>query len=348
MTTRDAAAPVYDPNPAHDATGGEVVPGWDEPVTDLDAPCILALDGPAAVDWDAVVNALAAALRRRGTDVVRVDMSGYWHPWPEVVASTSSLGLADDPHFERPAGGRIADLVEVPTLHRAESHEVVVVSGPGAALLEHDVLWYVDLPKRFAEADVAAGWARNLGQRDGDGPATTKRLFYVDWPLLDRHRDDILAAVDRWFDLQDVRRPTSLSGTALRHTLAALGRRPVRMRPTFNTAPWGGQWAHRELGMESGGVNTALGYELIAPESGVLVGGHRTQVELPLQLVVRWPPDAGGAPAPAGCRRPSGDGAGRPGARRLRHLVPDPVRLPRHCRWRQPVGALPPAVDIHA
>ena len=281
MTDR---VPAYDPNPLHDVAGGTVVAGWSVPADSVDAGCVLALDGPAAMDWDAIVADVVAALR--GRRVTPVDVRGFWRPWADVLAATTSPALADDPNFERLATGRLADLVVVPPPHAAEPDEIVVLFGPGAALLAHDVLWYLDRPKRFAEADVGAGRARNLGQRPGDGPATTKRLFYVDWPLLDRHRDHGLWAVDRWFDVQDPARPTSLDGTALWRTLAALARHPMRTRPTFNTTPWGGQWARRELGMESGGANTALGYELIAPESGVLVGDRRTHVELPFQLIV--------------------------------------------------------------
>jgi hypothetical protein len=50
--------------------------------------------------------------------------------------------------------------------------------------------------------------------------------------------------------------------------------------PTFNTTPWGGRWGQRRLGFNPEAVNTALGYELIAPESGVLVGDGEAAVEL--------------------------------------------------------------------
>ncbi len=258
MTDR---VPTYDPNPLHDVTGGTVAAGWDVPADGLDAGCVLALDGPAAMNWDAIVADVVAALR--APRVTAVDVREFWRPWADVLAATTSPTLADDPNFERLATGRLADLVVVPPPRAAEPDEIVVLFGPGAALLAHDVLWYLDRPKRLAEADVGAGRARNLGQRPGDGPATTKRLFYVDWPLLDRHRDHVLWAVDHWFDVQDPRRPTSLDGTALWRTLAALARHPMRTRP-----------------------NTALGRELVAPESGLLVGDRRTQVELPFQLVV--------------------------------------------------------------
>ncbi len=157
--------------------------------------------------------------------------------------------------------------------------------------MPHDVLWYADLPKRFAEAAVGSGTGHNLGQQAGAPAGTTKRLFFIDWPILDRQRDEILPRVEFWIDMQDAGSPALLEGATLRATLAELALRPFRTRPTFNTTPWGGHWAQRTLGQNPGSVNTALGYELIAPEAGVLIGAEDgPQVELPFQLIVATHP----------------------------------------------------------
>jgi mannose-6-phosphate isomerase class I len=153
------------------------------------------------------------------------------------------------------------------------------------------VLWWADLPKRYAEAAVADGTGRNLFAPAGQAP-TTRRLFYVDWPLLDRHRDAQARRIDLWLDTQDIANPAWLTGLALRATCRALARRPHRTRPTFNTTPWGGQWGRRTLGHNAGAENSALGYELIAPESGVLIGDSPSvSVEVPFQLIVTLAPE---------------------------------------------------------
>jgi mannose-6-phosphate isomerase class I len=70
-------------------------------------------------------------------------------------------------------------------------------------------------------------------------------------------------------------------------TLAELTKHPFRTQPTFNTAPWGGHWGQTRLGHNADAPNTALGYELIAPESGVLIGEEETgTVEVPFGLIV--------------------------------------------------------------
>jgi quercetin dioxygenase-like cupin family protein len=152
------------------------------------------------------------------------------------------------------------------------------------------VLWFADLPKRYAEASIASGAGRNLAA-PADQPPTLRRLFYVDWPLLDRHRDALAGRIDRWLDVTDPAAPTSVDGESLHATCRSLAGRPFRTRPTFNSTPWGGHWGQQELGHNHDAPNTALGYELIAPESGVLLGDDASRcVEVPFQLVVAMAP----------------------------------------------------------
>lgn len=279
---------TYEANPRYAAVDGTVDRGWPTALAALPAgPVVLALDGPPSLDWAAAIDGVRGAASARGRAVQSLDLRTYFASWERILARTASTELPDDPDFATLAGGTLADLFDELPDPRPADDGLLVVYGPGAALVRHDVLWYLDLPKRHAEAAITTGTGRNLGQPEDAGPGTTKRLFYIDWPLLDRHRDVIADRIARWIDLQDSRRPASLSGDTLRRTMAVLARRPFRTRPTFNTTSWGGHWAQRELGLNPDAPNTALGYELIAPESGVLIGdGPGRQVEVPFQMLV--------------------------------------------------------------
>jgi mannose-6-phosphate isomerase class I len=247
----------------------------------------VAIDGPVVTGWADLVKGLGQALDHRGFEANFRGTGGWLLPWRRIEELTSSYELRADPDFDHLASGRLSDLLRPPSHLEAPPGGCLVVYGPGAALVPHDVLWYADLPKRYAEAAVVAGSGLNLGQPAGVSEPTTKRLFFIDWPLLDRQRDEILARIDVWIDMQDANSPAILDGSTLRSTLAELALRPFRCRPTFNTTPWGGHWAQRTLGQNRGSVNTALGYELIAPEAGVLIGAEGgLHVEVPFQLVV--------------------------------------------------------------
>jgi mannose-6-phosphate isomerase class I len=283
---------AYDPYPFYEPVGGVVLSGWTTLADHAARTRLLAVDGPEIAPWDELVSQLRRELGERGIAVHALDAREGMASWETIVASTSSTELADDPDFEKLAVASLEDLFRRPVQAEGDTDAVTVIFGPGAALSRHDELWYFDQPKRYAEAAVGAGTGHNLGQRDMPGNPTldnpiARRLFYVDWPILDRHRDTIAPKVLLWIDAQDANRPTALEAPTLAATAAALVRRPFRTRPVFNTTVWGGHWGQRQLGMGTDQPNSAVGYELIAPESGVLIGSHaELAVEVPFQLLV--------------------------------------------------------------
>ncbi|WP_069883947.1 class I mannose-6-phosphate isomerase [Streptomyces luteocolor] len=279
--------PRYAPAP-----GTVLATGWQAVAAQLPhGSATVAVDGPPTVDWDALAARLTEELAALGTTVRTLDLRTH-HALPtEVRRRTESARDTEDPYYCRLAETPLRDFFdELPRPAPPTGRELLLVHGPGAALLPHDLLWYADLPKRYAEAAVAAGTGRNLGL-PGERPEL-RRLFYVDWPVLDRHRDALAPRVDGWLDVQDGDRPTYVDGDGLRASLSSLARRPVRTCPYFNSTPWGGHWAQRRLGFAPGARNTALGYELIAPEAGVVIGTHAGQrAEIPFQLLCVLHPD---------------------------------------------------------
>lgn len=287
------ARPGYEPKPRYPPATGEVTRGWWGAVAGLERGTrVLAVDGPVILDWAALVAALTEAFAAQGTTMVPLSMGDHLAAWDEVVARTTTETLADDPDFATLAELNLRELFDRLPAPERRTDALVLAFGPGAALLEHDVLWYADLPKRYAEAAVIAGSGRNLGQPATAGPGTTRRLFYIDWPILDRHRDAIAGRIDRWIDARHPADPTTLDGGDLRATLALLARRPFRTRPTFGPTSWGGHWGQRRLGLGTEAPNSGIGYELIAPESGVVIGdGPEAEVEVPFALIVALHPD---------------------------------------------------------
>ncbi|MFL4910392.1 class I mannose-6-phosphate isomerase [Streptomyces sp. MMS24-I2-30] len=287
----------YEAEPCHRVTG-KVGAGFRDAVAGLAPGLVLAVDGPVAVDWAAVTTGICDALAARDLTAKQIDLREHFAPWPDILARTASAVLEDDPDFAPLSRAGLADFFTGMPEPEAVEGTVTVVFGPGASLVPYDRLWYADLPKRYAEAGITGGTGRNLGQPAGTGAGTTRRLFYIDWPVLDRHRDALVPKVDLWLDTQESETPTWLTGPELRDALADLAGRPFRTRPTFNVTSWGGHWAQERLGFNREAANTALGYELIAPESGILVGTpDGPRVEVPLQaLVALHPEDVLGEP----------------------------------------------------
>ncbi|MFF5304315.1 class I mannose-6-phosphate isomerase [Streptomyces sp. NPDC013161] len=260
--------------------------GWQAVAAQLpDGPAVLAVDGPPSVDWSHLADRLAHELNARGIAVTLLDIRNHYAPPALIRSRTERAADADDPYFRKLADNSLDDLFETLPVTAPPQSGLLLVHGPGAALVDHDLLWYADVPKRYAEAAVGAG---EVGADLGlpDEKPDFRRLFYIDWPMLDRHRDALAHRLDAWLDLQHPEHPAWIDGAGLRATYTALSHKPVRTRPYFNSTPWGGHWAQRELGFNANSLNTALGYELIAPEAGILIGtGPEAQAEVPFQLL---------------------------------------------------------------
>jgi mannose-6-phosphate isomerase class I len=281
----------YDSQPRHRLDRGQIDRGWDRALGALPPDtAVLAVDGPAALDWEQVAREIKQAWGSEGREIATLAMQDFLLPWDELVARTEPPSKLDgDRDFIALPDFGLEELFRLPEV--PETERPLLVYGPGAALIEHDALWYIDVPKRFVEKALVTRSAPNMGQA-ADGRGTAKRLFYIDWPLLDRHRDTIAPKIQRFIDLSDPSVPTSVDGDGLRATFERLTTQPFRTLPVFNSVAWGGHWAQRTLGYDPDAKNTAIGYELIAPEASILLHDDEATIEVPFGLMVALDPDA--------------------------------------------------------
>jgi mannose-6-phosphate isomerase class I len=275
----------YEANPRYPVVGGAVDTGFDPAAAEVarERPRVVAVDGPAALPWDTLAASLADALAAHDVEVEVEDARRSFASWDEVERRTSASVLPDDPVFARIHEGKLADLVDR-RLGDRERNVTTVVFGPGSALHSHDRLWYADVPKWLSLDRVRKGLAGNVGQPAGK-TGSEQRLLFVDWPMLDRHKQELLPRIDRYLDVGDPANPRSLAGDALRESLRSLAEGPFRVRPTFFPGPWGGQWLRGRLGIQTDASNLAWSYELITPESGLLLGGDDA-VEVGFELLM--------------------------------------------------------------
>ena len=277
----------YDPNPRYPLTGSAIESGFGALADAIvrERPRVLAIDGPAALSWDAFLARLRDELDRRDIRTRLVDVRRCLVPWEEVRRRTRASVIPGDPVFGRIFEGALADLFDdLAWVDPAAEAEVVVMFGPGSGFFEHDHLWYADIPKGTSLAALRRGDAANLGQPVGE-VGSEQRLLFVDWPVLDRHKQELLPRLDAYIDLRDPETPRSLEGETLRRSLYELAGKPFRTRPTFLPGPWGGQWLRDELGIATDAPNLAWSYELITPESGILLGAD-DPIEVGFELLM--------------------------------------------------------------
>ncbi|MGD0223634.1 MAG: class I mannose-6-phosphate isomerase [Terriglobia bacterium] len=252
----------------------------------------LLVDGFLGVDWNQVkrhLQSLSIFADSEFFDMRSAMLSE--HCLDALIAPCLDNG---DPVFGRMCEGSLADFFlpgALRTLQARVAKGNCVVLGPGAALThEKRPVVYFDVSKESLQ--VRSQKPLNLGQRVPVDGSFYKRAYFVDWPVLERHRNSIRSRISLWIDANHQGRWLALEGPYLRSTISGVARRPFRVKPWFLPGPWGGQFMKGHMGLNSGAPNLAWSYELIAPENGVLVGRDSMAVELPVPFLIAQEPDA--------------------------------------------------------
>lgn len=249
------------------------------------APPLVAVDGFVGTDWPAVRARLSSALEATGEEVQWLSTGAAFRSASEVERRLRPF-ITDDPVFGRLYRGRLEELWDAGAARRLRQALTArtgptVVYGFGASLLaEGAPSVYIDVPKDVAQARAERGSVTNVGAAASDGfAATYKRMYFIDWPMLNRIKRRVLPRLDLFVDGSDLEAPAFTDGDGLRRALRELSQRPFRVKPWFAPGPWGGQWMKKAFGLAVDQPNYAWSYELIAPENGVLLGDGRRRLE---------------------------------------------------------------------
>ena len=236
--------------------------------------------GVRHADVQRLVRLLDPALVVRSDDALR--------PPAEIDALVRD-DVTDDPVFGRLTALELADFFDGRALDALRASVAaatgrVVVVGVGAALVtEGDLLVQAPLPRREATLRQQSDDCANLGTTNGaDRPSLKyKRAYFVDWRVGDRHR---LKTWSRTAYLLDVTRPADprmVTARAHERALDAVSRRPFRVVPWFEPAPWGGHWMKEVCDLDRDAVNYGWCFDCVPEENSLLVDYGRGAVEVP-------------------------------------------------------------------
>src|SRR5436305_2679048 len=268
--------------------------GWTDITGRLRAgdPRVVVVDCyPGVLDDD--LKALAAAL---GPDEV-VDVSTALKPTAELDAMVAPE-LGDDPVFGRLTSMRMADFFDEHRLAQlrqrvAHASGRVLVIGVGADLdARGDVVVHAAMPRREIGLGQNRGEIGNLGADNiGARPSLLyKRAYFVDWRLADQHKQDLWPDLDFILDTTGPNSPALLAAGDYFGALSAVVRRPFRVVPWFEPAPWGGRWMQQVCGLDPSVDNFGWCFDCVPEENSVLLGFGAATFEAPSNdIVLREP-----------------------------------------------------------
>ncbi|MES2829209.1 MAG: class I mannose-6-phosphate isomerase [Bacteroidota bacterium] len=171
------------------------------------------------------------------------------------------------------------------------TYEINIVLGVGSGLLNWDCpIIYLDIPKNEIQYRMRAGTAFNLGKSASEGNAAMyKRFYFVDWVLLDKHRNSLLQRITILVDAQQFGSVNWMFKAHLMDGLKSMAHTLFRVRPWFEKGSWGGQWMKEHIkGLNNDEVNYAWSFELITPENGIVFESDRHLLELSFDFLMLY------------------------------------------------------------
>lgn len=233
-------------------------------------------DGYQGVDWDFFIKKVNSVLSSQG---VRC----YWYAanaafLPDVDSLIKDNLGNKDSIFGKVSTLQLHDFFSLNALENIKPAPGTIsfIYGEGASLVSiAGPVIYIDVPKNELQFRMRAGGIRHLGQKiftNQAAAADYKHCYFVDWPVLNRHKAATIQHCDYLIDGQQQEKFNWISGADYRKGLKQVATQPFRARPWFEPGVWGGKWMQRNIkGLNKDAPNYAWSFELITPENGIVL-----------------------------------------------------------------------------
>ena len=267
----------YDKYPST-TVDGPVWAGWEEIGERLtqhlggQAP-LLVFDTYVGVDDDE----LTAALRRLWPGAELLETSRMFLGEQEIRAMTQPY-VTDDELFGYLSPLGIGDYFDPKKLQSARERirtrripTIVYGCGAGYVAPAAELTVYADMARWEIQQRFRAHAVHGLGvDNSAESPARQyKRGYFNDWPLLDNHKKSLYHRVDYWIDTHRPEAPLMLAAETFMQGIERTVRRPFRVVPFFDPAPWGGQWMKEVCDLDRGKINYGWCVDCVPEENSL-------------------------------------------------------------------------------
>jgi hypothetical protein len=282
----------YDIYPSHDIGENLIFSGFESLARRIATESCVVIDGYVGVYFNFFKEKLDAELKKIGIDASWIYSGDALKNCKEIDDLVSPFLGGDDPLFGKKTTLQIIDFfddLKLQSLIPDSGCSLNIIYGEGASLAGwKGLLIYIDLPKNEIQYRAKAGNISNLGASSpADHKRMYKRFYFVDWVVLNRHKQSLVNNIDILIDGQEIENPAWISGDDFRRSLKEMADNVFRVRPWFEAGAWGGQWIKNNIdGLDQTKVNYAWSFELIVPENGLIIESSGNRVEFSFDFLM--------------------------------------------------------------
>jgi predicted NBD/HSP70 family sugar kinase/mannose-6-phosphate isomerase class I len=283
----------FDIFPDFPISHGKINRGYKELAQEISIYKTIRIDGYQGLDWTDFISNLGKELNAINASHIFFSMSSSLKPPEEINEIVSPYLGGDDPLFGKLFKGLLQDFynLEKLDLFQQVSGFINILYGPGSSLSQwKGKLIYVDIPKDQIQHSSRVGNVLNLGMDTPLSPKPQyKRMFFVDWPVLNKHKANIINDIDYIVDGQFLDNISWADGVTFKKGLLELSQNAFRAKPWFSPGVWGGDWMKKNFRkLEQNVLNYAWSFELIVPENGVVFSDNGIRLEVSFDFLMYY------------------------------------------------------------
>lgn len=281
----DSTTEGYNVFPTFEINSGNIDRGYDSLAKEIANQKSVKIDGYLGVDWNEFIGGLTTALEKLGVESIAYSTDAAFKSEKEINEVVTPFLGGDDPIFGKIFPEELGSFFDTEKFKSIQPNKdcLCILYGHGAALSNwKGKLMYIDVPKNEIQYRSRAGYVFNLGTETIPDPKKQyKRMYFVDWPVLNKHKRAILSDVDYIIDGQYLSDVSWAEGNTLRAGLKEMSQNAFKARPWFESGVWGGDWMkERFTELYQDVINYAWSFELITPENGIVFSDKGTRLEV--------------------------------------------------------------------
>lgn len=155
--------------------------------------------------------------------------------------------------------------------HKSSSKKILII-GPGASFIDSgDITIYIDLTRFEVQKRYKSGLYSNwMGQNKGEDPLRMiKRGYFVEWPMFDKHKKNLLNKIDYWIEAEALGDYKMIDSWTFLSALKEITKTPFSLVPFVEQGIWGGHWMQEKFSCSQQEPNLAWNFNGVQEENSI-------------------------------------------------------------------------------